>query len=76
MQDNIILGREKTKNSQNQFPAVQTVLIIYYIHRAIYTVQAGSVDKRIVHFQHMEECTKGTDSLYCSGYSRGVGSLH
>ncbi len=29
-----------------------------------------------VHFQCVEECTEGTSSLYCSWFSRGIGSLN
>ncbi len=54
---------------------VETILIVYYIHTQLY-IQAGGVDKRTVHFQHMEERTEGTYSPYCSGYSRCIGSLH
>jgi hypothetical protein len=55
---------------------VETVLIVYNIHTAVYTVQAGGVDKRTVHFQRVEDCTECTDSPYCGRYSRGLGSLH
>jgi hypothetical protein len=54
---------------------VETVLIVYYIHTQLY-IQAGGVDRRTVHFLRVEECTEGVYSPYCSGYSRGIGSLH
>jgi hypothetical protein len=63
------MGRRKASKT------VETVVIVYYIHTAtVHTVQAGGVEERTSHFQGVEECTEGTYSPYCSGYSRGVGT--